>query len=349
MKKVSPVILLTLLVLVFAQQIVQEEKIEIFGTGIERYVKVIPKSNLSLLIPGYEYEVSMLISWDIPNFALAQIQGPRVDIFVEIESVNVTNTYFKRNKTISNIYRTILQCYVTNTACDNRSKLTEEVLLYLKVPHLGVKLSEHIKIRASALPFGDFEEVVEEQALLSNELNLLRQNVTRVANGTYSNVSQLVEIEERINETEAKIAQFELAEARRSIDELKVLLEKTGIQYSLLSKISYLEGKLTELSSNLTDAEREFYGEIVFLLNKAKEKVFSFDFATSDRLVADIEKRINTLENSISERKKTIVEKITSAFPEKIFGLDAYAFITLIVFVLILLLFLILRFARERG
>ncbi|MEM3408096.1 MAG: hypothetical protein QXF07_00930 [Candidatus Micrarchaeia archaeon] len=209
---------------------------------VDTIININTATNLSRVIPNYEYIIPITVSWNIPATSLKNINAENITIFIKatVESGNEF-VYFKDgNKKINTSY-IILVCYLdkkslSGSLCSFNSSLATSINTYVYLnSSKSNEINSTILFTASLTPFEDFIPIYQESLSLKKELDEIKKN---------ANISD-PSLENKINKIEEAINTFHIEEARTGITDINL---KTG---NLLGLFSLIPAKINSLLMSL--------------------------------------------------------------------------------------------------
>ncbi|MEM4133792.1 MAG: hypothetical protein QXO35_01900 [Candidatus Micrarchaeia archaeon] len=221
---------------------IANEQLFVSIKSIDTIININSTTNLSKIIPNYEYIIPITISWNVPDTSLKNINAENITIFIKatIESGNEF-VYFKDDNKRVNTSYIILVCHLdkkslSESLCSFNSSLTKSINAYVYLnSSKSNEINSTILFSASLTPFEDFIPIYQESLSLRKELDEIKKNV---------NISDPV-LETKINEIEEAINAFHVEEARTGITDLNL---KTG---NLLGLFSLIPAKINSLLMSL--------------------------------------------------------------------------------------------------
>ncbi|MEM3431157.1 MAG: hypothetical protein QXW80_01295 [Candidatus Micrarchaeia archaeon] len=209
---------------------------------VDTIININTTTNLSRVIPNYEYIIPITISWNIPATSLKNINAENITIFIKatVESGNEF-VYFKDGSKKINVSYIILVCYLdkkslSESLCSFNSSLTKSINAYVYLnSSKSNEINSTILFSASLTPFEDFIPIYQESLSLKKELDEIKKN---------ANISD-PNLESKINKIEEAINTFHIEEARTGITDINL---KTG---NILGLFSLIPAKINSFLMSL--------------------------------------------------------------------------------------------------
>lgn len=231
-----------ILFLVFAALIfaLNTQELTVQTNLLTNIISVNPESNLTNILPNYEYVYPISIKWNIPSDALSNINSNNVTIYVKATVEQIKGSvYFKDGDKISNVSYLILTCNLSKenngVYCNEHSVLSKKMVLYIYSNDSSSEIKANVTISASLMPFEDFLPIYEQSLYLQKQLDNLISNLN----------SSSKEIQEMINETKEDLSSFHIESAKSNINKLN--MQSGDLVFSLSFLFAQLFSQLQSL------------------------------------------------------------------------------------------------------
>ncbi|VVC72065.1 Uncharacterised protein [uncultured archaeon] len=169
--KLAPAIFLLLLMPLAAAA--PADDVREFNFSVSRVPGLISVStniNTTNLLPGFEYNYSVMVKWAVPKSALRGINAREVTVYVNVKPAPESRQfYFKDGGINESEHFTALKCVIENNSCSAGSTLTESFPIYYRLDPASNRTSDRILVTGSVVPIAD-EAIVNETNELLTEL-----------------------------------------------------------------------------------------------------------------------------------------------------------------------------------
>jgi len=203
-----------------------EQNITVSITEVSQLVNTAGDTTFSDVLPGYGYSRTISVEWNIPESSLRSLEATEVKVFVRVLPTSNESWVTLKTSDLPKARKELsfeLKCLNANGSCGEGSKLSQQIMVYLKVPQgITYPHPDGITVLANLTPYSSTElETVEKQvdaevaSLRQLQAELNSRNLTGETLNAVSNAVNTAALAAAGDEFDA--AQQDIAEARAAI------------------------------------------------------------------------------------------------------------------------------------
>jgi hypothetical protein len=154
----------------------QVEQINLNANSVDSLISVDSDLDFDSLLPSYEYNGDIDISWAIPDSSLKKIDENTVRIYVSLDSIRNKSdvTFNYENERYASLHL-ILTCFVENSSCSSGSNLSKRVGITVVLDDLTSSINDTLVIRAYTKPPSPMVDVIKNREVVIAQAEIVRQ------------------------------------------------------------------------------------------------------------------------------------------------------------------------------